>query len=68
MGKWQIYFQEASDSVVDVFLHLHHFVIHVTNIEKILDTKPKTERHDILSKPLTCQESILSHSASFEPS
>lgn len=40
---------EASDAVVDVFLHLHHFVIHATNIDKILDTKPDTDRHSILA-------------------
>ena len=40
---------EASDAVVDVFFHLHHFVIHATNIDKILDTKPDTERHSILA-------------------
>ena len=40
---------EASDAVVDVFMHLHHFVIHAANIDKILDTKSKTERHGILS-------------------
>ena len=28
----------ASDVVVDVFFHLHHFVVHATNIDKILDT------------------------------
>ena len=39
---------EASDAVVDVFFHLHHFVIHATNIDKILDTKPDTERHSTL--------------------
>jgi hypothetical protein len=40
---------EASDAVVDVFLHLHHFVIHATNIDKILDTKPDTDRHSVLA-------------------
>ena len=40
---------EASDVVVDVFFHLHHFLVHATNIDKILDTNPKTERHNIIS-------------------
>lgn len=40
---------EASDTVVDVFFHLHHFVIHATNIDKILDTKPATDRYNILA-------------------
>ncbi|HVO67764.1 MAG TPA: hypothetical protein VMT12_14905 [Syntrophales bacterium] len=40
---------EASGVVEDVFFCLHHFVIHATNIDKILDTKPETERHGILS-------------------
>jgi hypothetical protein len=40
---------EAVDSVIDVFFHLHHFVVHATNIDKILDTKPDMERHKILT-------------------
>ena len=40
---------EASNGVVEVFLHLHHFVIHATNTDKILDTKTETGRHHILS-------------------
>ena len=39
----------ASVVVVDLFFHLHHFVVHATNIDKILDTKPGTDRHSILS-------------------
>ena len=35
--------------VADVFFHLHHFVVHTTNIDKILDTKPNTPRHVILA-------------------
>lgn len=40
---------ETSNAVVDVFLHLHHFVVYATNIDKILDTKPGSDRHSILS-------------------
>lgn len=40
---------EAGDAVVEVFFHLHHFVVHATNIDRILDTKPGTDRHNILS-------------------
>ncbi len=37
------------NEVVDIFFHLHHFVIHATNIDKILDTKLESERHSFLS-------------------
>lgn len=40
---------EACNAIEDVFLQLHHFVIHATNIDKILDTKPNMERHSILA-------------------
>jgi hypothetical protein len=40
---------EANAAITDIFLHLHHFVIHATNIDKILDAKPDTERSKILS-------------------
>jgi len=40
---------ERASSVIDVFFHLHHFLVHATNIDRILDTKPGTERHAILA-------------------
>jgi hypothetical protein len=40
---------KASNTVEDVFLHLHHFLIHVANIYKILAIKPDTDRHNILT-------------------
>lgn len=39
---------EAENAVVDVFFHLHHFVIHASSLDRILDTKTGTERHMIL--------------------
>ena len=33
--------------MVEVFFHLHHFLVHATNIDRILDTKPGSERHAI---------------------
>jgi hypothetical protein len=40
---------ESESAVVDVFFHLHHFVVHATNINRILDTRPGMERHEIVS-------------------
>jgi hypothetical protein len=36
-------------ATVDIFSHLHHFVAHATNIHKILEPKPSTERAVILA-------------------
>ncbi|WP_334107543.1 hypothetical protein [Methylobacillus sp.] len=40
---------EKESLVFDVFFHLHHFLVHATNIDRILDTKPGSERHTILT-------------------
>lgn len=39
-------FEIARDrqDVRGVFLHLHHFIIHVTNVDKLLDQKPNSPR------------------------
>ncbi len=44
-------FQKASteDDVKGVFFNLHHFVVHTSNIDKILDFKPNSKRHQILA-------------------
>ena len=44
-------FQEAerAPAVTDVFFHLHHFLVHASNIDRILDAKPGTDRHTILA-------------------
>lgn len=65
---------EKAHAVVEVFLHLHHFLIHATNIDRILDTKPGTKRAAILNghvdlsgvdlKPFAAFGSILSISMS----
>lgn len=46
---------EASDAVVDVFFHLHHFLVHATNVDKILDAKPETARYNIISKHINLE-------------
>ncbi|MGE3979278.1 MAG: hypothetical protein AB7F94_17085 [Nitrospira sp.] len=44
-------FQEAErvSAVRDVFFHLHHFLVHASNIDRILDTKSGTDCHTILA-------------------
>lgn len=44
-------FRNAEDkgAVIEVFFHLHHFLIHAANIDRILDMKPGSERHSILN-------------------
>lgn len=39
---------EGSGVVIEVFFHLHHFLVHATNINRILDAKPGSERQAIL--------------------
>jgi hypothetical protein len=34
----------SSDDVAGVFLSLHHFIVHVANVDKLLDPKPNTPR------------------------
>jgi len=43
-------FQEAErvSAATDVFFHLHHFLVHASNLDRILDAKPGTDRHTIL--------------------
>lgn len=40
---------EKESLVFDVFFHLHHFLVHATNIDRILDSKLGSERHTILA-------------------
>lgn len=56
-------FQEAErvSAVTDVFFHLHHFLVHATNIDRILDTKSGTDRHTILSDHLDLSGIELKH-------
>lgn len=44
-------FQEAErvSAVPDVFFHLHHFLVHASNLDRILDAKSGTDRHTILA-------------------
>lgn len=39
---------EQWPSVFDVFFHLQHFLVHATNIDRILDSQPGSDRHAIL--------------------
>jgi hypothetical protein len=39
---------EALDDVASIFFHLHHFIVHVTNVDKLLDPKPGSERAILL--------------------
>ncbi len=41
---------ERQSDVAAVFQHLHHFLIHATNADKILDPKPTSERRRILDQ------------------
>lgn len=36
-----------------VFMHIHHFLIHVSNVEKILDTSKSPFRHQIIGNQIT---------------
>ena len=38
-----------ADEVFSVFYHLHHFIVHVSNVDKLLDPKKDSERANILS-------------------
>jgi hypothetical protein len=44
-------FEAALDrsDVQQVFFHLHHFIVHVANVDKLLDPKPGTPRHSLIS-------------------
>ena len=40
---------KASSDVAGVFFHLHHFIVHVANVDKLLDPKPASQRAAILA-------------------
>jgi hypothetical protein len=40
---------EAAGDVPNVFFNLHHFIVHVANVDKLLDSKPGTERASLLA-------------------
>ncbi len=40
---------KGKDNIPDMFFHVHHFVIHATNIDKLIDVNPQTFRGKILS-------------------
>jgi hypothetical protein len=39
---------QAREDIPEIFFHIHHFVVHVANIDKILDPKPSNPRLEIL--------------------
>jgi hypothetical protein len=39
---------QASDDIAGVFLNLHHFIVHVANVDKLLDPKPGSQRAALL--------------------
>lgn len=41
---------EASGDVMGVFFNLHHFIVHVANVDKLLDPKLGTERARMLAE------------------
>ena len=41
---------EASGDVMGVFFNFHHFIVHVANVDKLLDPKPGTERARMLAE------------------
>jgi len=40
---------ETSGDVIDLFFHLHHFIVHVANVDKLLNSKPGSERALLLT-------------------
>lgn len=40
---------KEDNSIPLIFFHVHHFVVHVANVDKILDPKPSNPRSQILN-------------------
>ncbi len=43
----------AENNTQETFMHIHHFLIHISNIDKILDVRKNQFREDILGKKIT---------------
>jgi hypothetical protein len=41
------------DDIPLLFFHVHHFVVHATNVDKILNPKPTNPRIQVLKTVLT---------------
>jgi len=39
---------EAIQDIPKIFFHVHHFVVHIANIDKLLDPKPSNPRKEVL--------------------
>lgn len=46
-----LYYRRAKvrGDIPKIFLHIHHFVVHASNIDKLLDSKPGSDREAILT-------------------
>lgn len=38
----------AKKDIISIFYHLHHFIVHAANIDKLLDLRPGSDRYRIL--------------------
>lgn len=47
---------KASGDVARVFLNLHHFIVHVANVDRLLDPKPGTPRAALLAGHVNLSE------------
>lgn len=43
---------EMADDVLGIFFNLHHFLMHIANVDKLLNPKPDTERQRLLANRL----------------
>jgi hypothetical protein len=46
----------TEDDVVSVFYRLHHFIVHMTNLDKILDAKCDSSRYMLLNERVDLSE------------
>jgi len=43
----------AEKNIQETFMHIHHFLIHISNIDKILDVRKNSFRENILGEKIT---------------
>jgi hypothetical protein len=43
---------KSADDTLSVFYHLHHFIVHVINVDKLFSIKPGTSRESILKEAI----------------
>jgi hypothetical protein len=44
------------NDTIAIFYRLHHFIVHVTNIDKLLDTETNSVRHNLLSQRINLSD------------